>query len=406
MATLPHGSWPTPITSELVVRSARLPNGVRVDGDDVWWSEGRPEEAGRIAVLRRRPDGSVDDVLPAEHSARTAVHEYGGGAWWVRGGVLWFADWATQRLHRLEVGGSADRAHTGARGAPRAPVRRRRRASRRHLAPLRPGGAPRRRPRGDQHHRAPARPRAEHPRGRWWTGPDFVSDPRWRPDGGAFCWLEWDHPDMPWDATRLVVDDHGARTVVAGADRAGVDRPAPVDARRLALVLRRSNGVLEPVPVDARSGARGRRRPRQGHRLPPVGLRAVHLRLPRRRSGRVLVQRRRPGAPGGAGAGLRSGDGRRPARHVDRRPARTRQPRRVHRRQCAVASPTSWRSTSTPAPSRCSCPRVTWGSTTGGSRSPSPSPSRRPEARPRTGCSTAPPTRTWPHPTESVRRCS
>src|SRR5688500_13584440 len=75
-STLPYGSWPTPITSELVVRSARLPNGVRVDGDDVWWSEGRPEEGGRIAVLRRRPDGSVDEVLPGAHSARTAVHEY------------------------------------------------------------------------------------------------------------------------------------------------------------------------------------------------------------------------------------------------------------------------------------------------------------------------------------------
>ena len=51
MAELPYGSWPTPITSELVVRSARLPNGLRIDGDDVWWSEGRPEEAGRMAVL-------------------------------------------------------------------------------------------------------------------------------------------------------------------------------------------------------------------------------------------------------------------------------------------------------------------------------------------------------------------
>ena len=50
-------------------------------------------------------------------------------------------------------------------------------------------------------------------------GPDFVSDPRWSPDGGAFCWLEWDHPDMPWDATRLVVDRAAAtRTVVAGGD--------------------------------------------------------------------------------------------------------------------------------------------------------------------------------------------
>ena len=237
-------------------------------------------------------------------------------------------------------------------------------------------------------------------------GPDFVSDPRWRPDGGAFCWLEWDHPDMPWDATRLVVDDHGARTVVAGADRReSIGQPA-VDARWLALVLRRSNGVLEPLPVDSRSGARGRRRPRQGHRLPPVGLRAVHLRLSRRRSCRVLVQRRRPGAPGGAGAGLRSGEGRRPTRHVDRRTARDAATALCASPPVRRRSPTSSRSTSPPAPSRCSYPRVTWVSTTGGSRSLSPSPSRRPEARRPTGCSTAPPTRTRPHPTESAHRCS
>ena len=50
------------------------------------------------------------------------------------------------------------------------------------------------------------------------TGPDFVADPRWRPDGGAFCWLEWDHPDMPWDAVRLVVDEDGTRVTIAGGD--------------------------------------------------------------------------------------------------------------------------------------------------------------------------------------------
>ena len=52
------------------------------------------------------------------------------------------------------------------------------------------------------------------------AGPDFVSNPRWRADGDAYCWLEWDHPAMPWDATRLVVDVAGERTVVAGADGA------------------------------------------------------------------------------------------------------------------------------------------------------------------------------------------
>jgi dipeptidyl aminopeptidase/acylaminoacyl peptidase len=216
---VPFGSWPTPITSELVVRSARVPGAVRIDGEDVWWSEGRPEEGGRIAVLRRSPDGAVTEVLGAPWSARSAVHEYGGGAWWVDRGILWFSDWATQRLHRLAAGGAPE--------------------------PLTPEPAV---PRGlryadgnvspdgssilcvqEEHHtdgreatNTIVRLRAHEPSTPEVvvSGPDFVSDPRWRPDGRAWCWLEWDHPEMPWDATRLVVDVGGERTVVAGGDGA------------------------------------------------------------------------------------------------------------------------------------------------------------------------------------------
>jgi dipeptidyl aminopeptidase/acylaminoacyl peptidase len=229
MATLPHGSWPTPITSALVVRAARLPGSVQVDGDDVWWSESRPEEGGRIAVVRRAADGSVEEVLPPERSARTSVHEYGGGAWWVRAGVLWFADWGTQRLHRLEPGG----APIALTPEPEVP-----RGLRYADGDLHPAG--------DvllcvqeQHHDDGREATntivrlAAHEASTPETvveGPDFVSDPRWSPDGSSYAWLEWDHPDMPWDATRLVVDDGGTRTVVAGGDeRESVGQPTWAD---------------------------------------------------------------------------------------------------------------------------------------------------------------------------------
>ena len=37
------------------------------------------------------------------------------------------------------------------------------------------------------------------------SGADFVAAPRPSPDGTRLAWLEWDHPDMPWDAVRLRV---------------------------------------------------------------------------------------------------------------------------------------------------------------------------------------------------------
>lgn len=208
---LPYGAWPTPITSELVVRAAASLERVAVDGDDVWWSEVRPEEGGRSVLVRRRGDGAVDDVLPAPWNARTAAHEYGGGAWAVRDGEVLFADWRDQRLHRL-VAGAKPVAVTPEPPLPRGDryadgqgdvwVRERHRHGAEAVNELV-------RLAGDgQEPKVVA------------TGADFYSDPR-RGPSGALCWLEWDHPNMPWDGTRLVVDGE----VVAGGDTESISQP-------------------------------------------------------------------------------------------------------------------------------------------------------------------------------------
>ena len=221
MATLPHGSWPTPITSELVVRAARAPGDVAFDGTDVWWSESRPEEGGRNAVLRRAADGTVIEALGAPWNARSSVHEYGGGAWWAREGVLWFADWATQRLHRVGADGGEPVALT--------PVPDMARGLRYADGDVSPDGTTilcvqECHADGAEAVNTIVRLAAHEPSlpAVVVEGPDFVSSPRWRPDGAAWSWLEWDHPDMPWDATRLVVSDGSNRTVVAG----GAEREA------------------------------------------------------------------------------------------------------------------------------------------------------------------------------------
>src|SRR3954452_9530636 len=94
----PYGTWRAPVTSELGLRHAVRLGDLAVDGDEVLGSEDRSAEGGRTEIVRRPSDRTTVDLLGPGFNARTAVHEYGGGAWWARGGAVWFANWSDQRL--------------------------------------------------------------------------------------------------------------------------------------------------------------------------------------------------------------------------------------------------------------------------------------------------------------------
>ena len=195
----PYGEWPSPITAESLVSGAL---GIaeccvdpRPDGtDDIWWSESRPDEGGRTALMRQR-DGVTAEITPPEAYVRTLVHEYGGGSWWVHDGVAFYVDVSDQRLRRL-VPGEEPMFLTPEPATPRGL----------RFADLRvdPSGrfvvAVR-----ELHH-----PDRESTNDivaicELWSGSDFVSSPRLSPDGTHLVWVAWDHPNMPWDATRLLV---------------------------------------------------------------------------------------------------------------------------------------------------------------------------------------------------------
>ncbi|SFP92532.1 Dipeptidyl aminopeptidase/acylaminoacyl peptidase [Geodermatophilus dictyosporus] len=294
---LPHGGWPTPVTSELVVRAAARLGEVLVDGDDVWWSESRPAEGGRSALLRRSADGTVTDVLPPPWDARTRVHEYGGGAWTVAGGVLWFASFDDQRLYRLAPGDAAPVALTPEPELPSG-------VRYADLTPTGDGGLLAVR---ETHTASGAaadvvdevvRIGPDGSETVLVSGPDFVSDPRPGPDG-RLAWLQWDHPDMPWDAARLVVRAaDGGETVVAGGPGESVVQPTwDTDGSLLlfcdrtdvwALWRWRPGGDLEPVLDTGADLARPQWRFGASRAVPLPGGR-VALAVPRDGADRLAV---------------------------------------------------------------------------------------------------------------------
>lgn len=203
--TLPFGSWPSPIGAADLVSGAAGLAELCVDGDDVWFSESRPEEGGRVALMRWRA-GEITEMSPANANVRTRVHEYGGGAWWVADGTLWFVDDSDQRLRRMDLVGGANETVTfltpdpaldkGVRFADGRPTPdaawyvcvRETHAEGAH-EPVNELVAVA----GDGSGRIEVVA----------SGADFYSSPRFSADGTELVWVQWDHPNMSWDATEL-----------------------------------------------------------------------------------------------------------------------------------------------------------------------------------------------------------
>ncbi|WP_374313221.1 prolyl oligopeptidase family serine peptidase [Microbacterium sp.] len=201
---LPYGSWPSPLTAHAVSAASPRIEGARYVGDEVWWGETVAEEAGRTAVRRRTASGVVSDVIAAPWSARSRVHEYGGGSWTTVGDdALVFVEKVDQRVWKV-AGDGAPRPLTPAAGDMRfggltwqggrllavrevhgtSPV------PHRDIVEIPVDGSAARDASAlsslveDSH---------------------FLAHPVLSPDGSHLAWIAWDHPAMPWDRTELRV---------------------------------------------------------------------------------------------------------------------------------------------------------------------------------------------------------
>jgi dipeptidyl aminopeptidase/acylaminoacyl peptidase len=200
-----YGSWKSPITSDLVAQSITL-SEPRFDGEDVYWLEGRPQESGRLVVVRASMvNGHATDVTPKPYNARTRVHEYGGASWTITDGAVYFSNFADGRLYCQTNNSSHPIPLTA---APALPERQWRFAdgvidrSRQRWIGVREDHTVDGEPVNtivavDLHQpgREPGRVLV--------GGHDFFASPRLSPVGRWLIWLTWAHPNMPWNGTTL-----------------------------------------------------------------------------------------------------------------------------------------------------------------------------------------------------------
>lgn len=202
MISAPYGSWKSPIAADLIVSQTIGLGAIAMDKDDVYWLEMRPAEAGRSVLVKRSADG-IQDLTPAPFNVRTRVHEYGGGAYAVAEGKVYFANFKDQRLYVQ---------HPDSEPQPLTPES----ESQLRYADLVIDKARNRLICIREDHRDAGEPintlvsinLAGGSEGEIMaSGCDFYASPNLSPDGSKLVWITWNHPNLPWDGTQLWISD-------------------------------------------------------------------------------------------------------------------------------------------------------------------------------------------------------
>ncbi|KAJ0848829.1 putative bleomycin hydrolase transcription factor WD40-like family [Helianthus annuus] len=233
--TAPYGSWSSPITSDVVSGAGKTLCGTTVDSlGRLLWLESRPTESGRSVVVKGGDDEATD-ITPKGFSVRTLANEYGGGDFSVSGDTVFFSNYDDQRLYKQSIDSKESPppvALTPDFGGP--------------LVAYADGVFDKRfnryiTVREDRRESVSTSVTTivaveldesviQDPKVLI-SGNDFYAFPRLDNDGKRIAWIEWSHPNMPWDRSQLwvgYISDNGdvyKRVCVAGADPTIVESP-------------------------------------------------------------------------------------------------------------------------------------------------------------------------------------
>jgi dipeptidyl aminopeptidase/acylaminoacyl peptidase len=225
----PYGTWAGPFTPGVLGLVKRLEDVQWTpDGGALLWVEGRSGQG--VLVIREGKETARD--LTELHNVRGGVG-YGGGEFVPGRGFAVFAE-KDGRLYRVEYAGGAPHPITPGFGASAAPA----------LSPCGKWVLYVHTYEGEDCLALVDSEGRQWPR-RLVAGADFYMQPVWSPRGDRIAWVDWNHPNMPWDGTVLrwaaVAPEGepalGEVTVLAGAPDVPVFQPAfSPDGSRLAFI--------------------------------------------------------------------------------------------------------------------------------------------------------------------------
>lgn len=239
------GSWASPVSAGLLTSKTVGLSEPLITDEEIYWLEYRPSENGRCTVVAYN-HGNPISIVPVEFSVRTGVHEYGGGAWTIGGGKLFFVNQKDQRIYSVDLNN-------------RSSVRPVIKASTRRYADL-------------QYMRSAEKdgkdcllavvednnPKFSEPQASismvscagkgdeqvLVSGADFYSNPRLSPDGDKILWLQWFHPHMPWTENELwsaSIDDIEGTAVKLAGEQESIFQPQWSPKGEVYFVSDRSN---------------------------------------------------------------------------------------------------------------------------------------------------------------------
>ncbi|KAI8996684.1 alpha/beta-hydrolase [Trametes punicea] len=199
--TAAYGTWTSPITTDVVLKSGAKAEEVFVDPitSTIYHIEQRPSEGGRLVIVDTEKG---EDVVGKDWNVRSAVHEYGGAPAVAYDGVIYFSNFKDNRVYRLQKGEAPE---------PITPENPNHRYAKLAVHPKHPHLIVAIR----EDHTDPrpsdvvnilclinAHEKTVAP---LITGADFYSSPCFTPDGEHIAWQQWFHPDMPWEGAEIHV---------------------------------------------------------------------------------------------------------------------------------------------------------------------------------------------------------